>query len=162
MLKNTIAVIAFAAVATGCAASPHMTIADGPVMVTTTTSPTLAGGRAYWTADALILELRVTDTTCGASPPAAGDVMVSITVPRALAVPGEMPVDSNILSHDDVDVAVTELGEGLSSHTWLLSAGVLRLDEIDDLHVAGGLVAAGSSAEPGVNGVFTVPACGTP
>lgn len=162
MLKHTITMIALATVGTGCSASPHMTIGEGPVVVTTTTSPTLAGGRAYWTADALILELRATDTTCGASPPAAGDVMVSITIPRALAVPGEMPVDSNIVSHDDIDVAVTELGDGLSSHTWLLGTGVLRLDEIGDARVVGGLVAAGSSADPGVNGMFTVPACGTP
>lgn len=58
--------------------------------------------------------------------------------------------------------AVTELSTGLVSHTWLLDMGTLRVDSIDAAHVVGGLVAVGASADPMVNGTFTVPACGSP
>jgi len=162
MLKYSIVTLAFGIAVASCSSSPSMTINEGPVVVTTTTSSAaLSGGRAYWTTDALILELRMADTTCGASPPTPGDVVVSVTVPRALAVPGEIPITSDILNHGDVDVAVTELDDDLSSQAWLLGAGVLRLDAIGDTNVVGGLVAA-DSAGPGVNGVFSVAACGMP
>lgn len=147
----------------GCTAAPHtLTISNDPVVVTTPASLTMAGGRAYWVHDSLVIELRAIGTSCVAPTPSDGTVLVSITIPRATAAAGtEAPVQSNILSADDVDVGVTEFASG-SSHAWLLGMGTLRVDAVDGTHVVGGVVAVGGGDEPTVNGTFNVPVCASP
>lgn len=151
------------ALSAGCTASVHpLTISTDPVVVMTPASLTLSGGRAYWAHDSLVVELRATGTTCTTPMPTDGLVLVSITIPRASAVAGtETAVQSNILSSDDVDVAVTEFLSG-SSHSWLLGMGTLRVDAVDGTHVVGGVVALGSGEEPTVDGTFDVPVCASP
>ncbi len=144
----------------GCASETPMTIGDDPGTVAIgDLNVTMRGGRAYWTADALVVALRADDDTCGIHPPAEGDITVSITIPRVMAIAGEQPIGSSIVRNDDVDVAVTSIGPELSSRSWMLDSGIVRLDAVGEARVTGGLVATGGSEAPRVNGTFDVPLC---
>ncbi len=153
----------WAIVLLGCNSEATMTIRDDPGVVSIgDLNVTMRGGRAYWTSDALIIALRADDNTCGVLAPAEGDVTVSVSIPRAIATPGEQPVSSSIVRNDDVDVAVQQVGAELSSQSWLLESGMVRLDAVGESRVTGGLAATGASDAPTVNGTFDVPLCPTP